>query len=297
MELSQLKYFYEAAKLQHITKAANKLHVAQPALSQAIHRLEAELKVPLFAAKGRNIILTEYGIYLMKKLEPVIDTLEQLPIDLELMANLLNTTIHMNVMSASTIVTSSVIEYKKHTPDINFQLFQHEEESLCDVSVSTRLFYQSRENKLDNEYVFTEQIYLAVPNIKKYHEVVSVELEDFSEADFICLAGNKQFGQICEKYCSHAGFNPRIIFESDNLSAVKNMIAAGLGVGFWPQYSWGQLDTEDVLLLPIKTPLCQRDIVVVYNENKADSSEVKKYFNFLVEYFETLKRGNRCIDY
>jgi hypothetical protein len=77
-------------------------------------------------------------------------------------------------MSASTIVTSSVIEYKRHTPDINFQLFQHEEESLCDVSISTRLFYQKNDSSSDNEYVFTEQIYLAVPNIKKYQNVASV---------------------------------------------------------------------------------------------------------------------------
>lgn len=289
MELSQLRYFYEAAQVQHITKAANKLHVAQPALSQAIHRLETELKVPLFASKGRNIVLTDYGRYLMKKIEPVMNTLEQLPEDLELMANLLNTTIHINVMSASTIVTASVIEYKKYVPDINFKLFQHEEESLCDISISTRLFYQKNDSVLDNEYVFTEKIYLAVPNIKKYKNMESASLEDFMEEDFICLAGSKQFGQICDKYCSHAGFKPRIIFESDNLTAVKNMIAAGLGVGFWPQYSWGALDTEDVLLVPIGSPLCQRDIVVVYNKNKADNTEVKKYFEFLVEFFEGLR--------
>jgi DNA-binding transcriptional LysR family regulator len=68
------------------------------------------------------------------------------------------------------------------------------------------------------------------------------------------------------------------------------MIAAGLGVGFSPQYSWGALDTEDVLLLPIESPLCQRDIVVTYNENKADNSEVRKYYDFLVDYFEALKK-------
>lgn len=290
MELSQLRYFYEVAKIQHVTKAANKLHVAQPALSQSIHRLEAELKVPLFASKGRNIVLTEYGMYLKKKIEPVIKTLDQLPVDLELMANLLNTTIHMNVLSASTIVTASVIEYKKHMPDINFQLFQHEEESLSDISVSTRLFYQKAEGDINNEYVFTEKIYLAVPNNKKYRGMESVNLIDFTDADFICLEGSRQFGQICEKYCSHAGFKPKIIFESDNLTSVKNMIAAGIGVGFWPQYTWGPLDTEDVLLIPIETPLCQRDIVVVYNENKADNSEVRNYFTFLVNFFESLKK-------
>ena len=48
MELTQLRYFLKVAELQHITKAANELYIAQPALTQTIHRLESELEVPLF---------------------------------------------------------------------------------------------------------------------------------------------------------------------------------------------------------------------------------------------------------
>ena len=51
MELTQLKYFLEVARTQHVTKSAETLNVAQPALTQAIHRLEKELDVPLFAQK------------------------------------------------------------------------------------------------------------------------------------------------------------------------------------------------------------------------------------------------------
>ena len=56
MEITQMKYFLEVAKTQHMTQSANKLHIAQPALTQSIHRLENELGVPLFLHKGRNIV-------------------------------------------------------------------------------------------------------------------------------------------------------------------------------------------------------------------------------------------------
>ena len=61
MELLQLRYFLTAAEYQHMTKAAEHLQIAQPALSQAIHRLEAELGVPLFERKSRSVELNEAG--------------------------------------------------------------------------------------------------------------------------------------------------------------------------------------------------------------------------------------------
>ena len=67
MELTQLKYFYAVAKNLHVTKTAEQLHIAQPALTQAVRRLEKELGHPLFASKGRNIVLTEYGKYLKEQ--------------------------------------------------------------------------------------------------------------------------------------------------------------------------------------------------------------------------------------
>ena len=72
MELTQLKYFYAVAENLHVTKTAEQLHIAQPALTQSIRRLENELGYPLFAAKGRNIILTEYGRYLKEQLAPLL---------------------------------------------------------------------------------------------------------------------------------------------------------------------------------------------------------------------------------
>ena len=53
-----MKYFLEMAASQHVTRSAEKLHIAQPALTQAIHRLEKELNVPLFVSRGRNIAVS-----------------------------------------------------------------------------------------------------------------------------------------------------------------------------------------------------------------------------------------------
>ena len=61
MELTQLRYFAAVAELQHVTRAAERMHVAQPAITKSIHRLEDELGVPLIASRGRNIVLTDYG--------------------------------------------------------------------------------------------------------------------------------------------------------------------------------------------------------------------------------------------
>lgn len=55
MELRQLEYFCEAAKHQHISKAADALFISQPALSRAIKNLEEELQVPLFVPQGRGV--------------------------------------------------------------------------------------------------------------------------------------------------------------------------------------------------------------------------------------------------
>ena len=59
MEITHLRYFKKTAELEHITKAAQELHVAQPSLSRTISMLEDELKVKLFNRKGKSIELNE----------------------------------------------------------------------------------------------------------------------------------------------------------------------------------------------------------------------------------------------
>src|SRR5690625_3545972 len=76
MELRQIKYFIEVAKREHVTKAANALHVAQSAVSRQIFNLEAELGVDLFIREGRNVKLTAVGKIFLEHMEQAIHVID-----------------------------------------------------------------------------------------------------------------------------------------------------------------------------------------------------------------------------
>lgn len=293
MELTQIRYFLEVAQSRHMTNSAKNLHITQPALTQAIRRLEGDLGVPLFAAKGRNIMLTEYGKYLQKKLTPLMEQLDRIPEQLSMMAKLESETIHMNVLAASGLVMEAIIEYKKEHGEINFQLQQNSESELYDIAVTTKLFYQGHNEKNSSSYA--EKIFLAVPANERYQGRDSICLDEVSEEGFISLQGSREFRYICDKFCRHAGFEPKIIFESDNPAAVKNMIAANMGIGFWPEFTWGSVKNKKVKLLEIEEPVCQRDIIITYNKNKTDNRNVTEFYEFLIDFFKKRKALNQKI--
>lgn len=297
MELTQLRYFLEVAKTQHVTKSAETLHVAQPALTQAIHRLENELEVPLFSSKGRNIVLTPYGKYFYEKLEPLLKSLSELPENLREMAKTENATIHLNVLAASSLVTEAIIEYQKIDDAIHIQIHQNEKNDMDDIRVTTEISARTHENKTsdDSNFICTEKIFLAVPNIQEFQEKKEITFEGIKSIGqkwgFVSLLGSKHLRSICDKYCADTGIKPNIIFESDNPASVKNMIAANIGIGFWPEFSWGALDTSRVRLLKITKPDCKRDILITCKKNKAENSHVENFYKFLTGYFKMASIG------
>lgn len=290
MEITQIRYFLEVAETEHMTRSAEKLHIAQPALSQSIHRLEREVGVELFAAKGRNIVLTEYGKYLQSELKPFIEKIDSLPEVLQKMAKINNDTIHLSVLAASTLITEAIIEYENTHNDINFQLLQNTQNDMYDIEITTKMLYRVNNDGEKNQFVCPEKIFLAVPNNEKYKNIGSVSLNEVADEGFISLLGSKQFRYICDKFCLHAGIQPHIIFESDSPAAVKNMIAANLGIGFWPEFTWGQIDNDKVKLLEITEPKCSRDIVITCSKAQLENPNVSEFYTFLKKYFQKQRK-------
>ena len=99
------------------------------------------------------------------------------------------------------------------------------------------------------------------------------------------LSGSRQLRSICDKYCDNAKIKLNTVFESDSPAAVKNMIAANMGIGFWPSFSWGSLDTAKVRLLEIDGQNCSRDILISYRKNKQDNTDTYAFYDYLTKYF------------
>ena len=292
MELNKLYYFYIVAKHQHVTRAAEELCIAQPALTKTIKQLEDELGVPLFYKKGRNIFLTAFGLHLKERLDGVFSILAELPGELEAMKGQAKTTIKLNVLAASTIVTSAIVEYKKRNEQTVFQLIQNEEEMDCDISVTTNAVDFSRLPPFEKRCIMEENIYLAVPKTSVYAKETSIDLTMVKDEGFVNLAGSRMFRIVCDKFCDSAGFRAKSIFESDSPAAVRNIIGAGAGVGFWPAFSWGQTESFGIKLLPIRNPVCRRELIVGLHTGTSISEVAEDFYEYLLKFMQEQQTQN-----
>lgn len=297
MELLQLKYFLAAAEYQHITKAAEHLQIAQPALSQAIHRLESELGVSLFERKNRSIELNDSGRFFQQRLLPLINDLDRTIEELQCGKEQATHTIRLRLLSASALITNRIIAFRALRPDVNFQLYQSypsdsHADADYDLCVTAKRADVSCKKDSNETVMLEEDLYLAVPSASPYGKQQSIRLADTRHAGYICLAGSRPIRQITNSYFLELGFSPRIIFESDTTETVRNLIAAGMGIGFWPQHSWGPLPAQweskspssPVRLLPISDLKCRRQIVLMRSEQGNEKPAVQEFCDFLVSH-------------
>ncbi|MDO4290056.1 MAG: LysR family transcriptional regulator [Eggerthellaceae bacterium] len=137
MDLQQMTYFLEVARTEHVTNSARRLHIAQPALTQSIHRLEHELGVELFERSGRGIKLTPAGAYLRDRIAPAVESLRTATGDVRAFAEQSERTVSVGIYAASTLAVDAIAAYKEHHPDVTFRISQAEGAQRPDVVVTT----------------------------------------------------------------------------------------------------------------------------------------------------------------
>ena len=283
MELLQLKYFLAVAESEHMTNTAKQLHIAQPALTQSIHRLEQELGVSLFERAGRGIRLSPAGAYVRDRVKPAMETLENVARDVQLFQQGEQGVVRVGVHAASGVAIDGIAAYSELNPHVSFEITQDERERHRDVIVTTITPRGSStvENAVEKT-PFSERIGIAVPASSALGDTAS--LADFANERFIALAGSRRFREVCDTFCAHRAFTPHIAFESDNPLVVKKMIGLGLGVGFWPDHSWGDLDPKSCRLVHLQETEFTRDVIVAKTSRCTPDSEAQRFYDFLLDY-------------
>ena len=283
VELLQLKYFLAVAESEHMTNTAKQLHIAQPALTQSIHRLEQELGVSLFERAGRGIRLSPAGAYVRDRVKPAMETLENVARDVQLFQQGEQGVVRVGVHAASGVAIDGIAAYSELNPHVSFEITQDERERHRDVIVTTITPRGSSTVENAAEKIpFSERIGIAVPAGSAFGGTAS--LSAFASERFIALAGSRRFREVCDTFCARRAFTPHIAFESDNPLVVKKMIGLGLGVGFWPDHSWGDLDPKSCRLVHLQETEFTRDVIVAKTSRCTPDSEAQRFYEFLLDY-------------
>lgn len=291
MELQQLMYFLEAAKSQNITKAANLLHVAQPSVSQAIARLENELGVQLFDRVGKKIVLNNYGKVYMGAVSDVFDKLDRAQEEINVLKKTIDYPLTVVTWKQSSICPLILVAFFEAHPSIQITVLQDNPIDIQEKGIDYELAFvvgtQDNPAPYPNEVMFQEEIMLAVNRNHPLAQYDSIPLSAAKDEAFIMKTEGTPMRSMTEHFCKLAGFTPKILFENHDSDTLRRMIKLGMGVGFFPQYTSGVVDSDTIKLIKIDTPLCTRTINLCWPEGKVLSPCAQLFMDFVRHFFKT----------
>jgi DNA-binding transcriptional LysR family regulator len=259
MELQQLKYFREVAEREHVTRAAENLFVSQSAISRAVTQLEEELGVPLFYRRGRAVVLSPYGRVFLEHVTRALSILERGKRLLNEQTGKESGTVSLGFLHSLGIemVPRLIKEYRRKHPRIQFTLLvQHSGELLMeelvagniDLSLSVPGMFQK--NSIRWKHLLDEELIITLPQTHRLAARRTLSMRELSSESFLTLSPDHTVRTIFDKVCADASFSPRIAFEGMDISTLRGLIAAGLGIGLLPPAPARIAGTVEIKLSP-----------------------------------------------
>jgi DNA-binding transcriptional LysR family regulator len=279
MELRRLKYMSVLAEELHFGKAAVRLGIAQPALTQQIQALERELGVELFHRTKRSVKLTVAG---RVTLNEAIRTLQQAEKTVLVARQAGRGELgHIEIGYVGSAIFTGVLSkaisrFREANPLVEFRLNEIGiVQQLDDVSSSRldlgilRLPVKSLPPDLAIVSLHREPIILAIPRGHRLARQKSVTLEALKSEPFVAVqiqegsGFNAQVAQICAK----GGLSPQITQRAGQFTALAGLVAGGLGVAFVPD-SLRHLQIADVVYRPLAKINQHSDLAMVYRKSE-----------------------------
>jgi LysR family transcriptional activator of glutamate synthase operon len=293
MELRQIQYFIEVARREHVTRAAESLHVAQSAISKQISNLEEELKVELFIRQGRNVKLTPIGRIFLQRVESAMSEIEKAILEVSEFLDPETGEIRVGFphsLAAYTLPTV-VSAFRQEHPNVSFQLRQgtvsHLIEDIVQGEIDLALVSPVPTDHPDVEghTLFTEEMMAILPPNHALAGSNSIRLAQLENEPFVLFRSGFTLRTIVMEACEQAGFKPKIAFEGEETDTIRGLVAAGLGVGLLPAIAL----TESALINPASVRISDHRVTrtvgfVTSRTRKATPSE-RVFQHFLEEYY------------
>jgi len=256
MELRHLRYFVAVAEELHFTRAAQKLGLGQPPLSQQIQALERELGTPLFRRLPRGVALTEAGRSFLADAQAILQRVEQASEQARRVAAGKLGRIRVGMINSAPFhpfVPGVIREFGQRYPEVALSIDENSTPALAtavlgnsaDIAFVRPLLGDSA--GLTTEHLFDEDMLVALPQGHPLARFRTLSLWALAPEDFVLfprLVGSGLYDEIIAA-CQRTGFSPRVTQEASQVTSIVNLVAAGLGVSLVPA-SMQQINSEGV---------------------------------------------------
>jgi DNA-binding transcriptional LysR family regulator len=293
MELRTLKDFSTVLKLGSISKAAEHLNSSQPTISIRIQQLEKELDVVLFDRSKRPIKVTPAGLALAEKIEPLLETIddltaggsrigEEVPIRIASTPDIIPHTLQQAVKTFLTHYPHIHIRIRSATTKVVSQLVSQGE---VDIG-----FVPGPERKPDLEFqgLFGYERVLITPKDHPLLHKPLTSIAQLAEWPLILMGPGTQTRTMLESEFIRRSLSYEIVIELDSMDMIKEYVALGLGISVGPRLAIEPQDQEEIGVLSLNTllPVEQAGILTLRRKRQPEAIH-----NFISVLKETLAEG------
>lgn len=298
MELRQLRYFVEVAEREHISEAAEHLHVAQSAISRQISNLEDELGAPLFERIGRNVKLTSIGKVFLEHTLVALKAIDFAAKQVEEYLDPRKGTIKIGFPTslASYMLPTVISAFKREYPDVSFQLRQGSYKFLIE-SVKNRDLNLAflgplplRDEAIEPIVLFSENISALLPADHPLSKEKNIKLIDLRNENFVLFPEGYILHQVAVDACKSVGFIPKITSEGEDMDALKGLVAAGIGVCLLPESAFYDSTPRFTVKVPIDSPNFRRSVGIISPRTRDLAPSEQVFLDFVKTFFSRMNQ-------
>ncbi|MGN2621015.1 LysR family transcriptional regulator [Bacillus stercoris] len=290
MELKQLEYFYAVCQELHFTRAAEKVGISQPSLSQQIKLLEHEIGTPLFDRIGKKTALTESGKLLLQYTRKIFYEVEQAKTSIDELNGLQRGTILVGTLLTveDYLITPTLLSFHQKYPGVKVSVFGLRTGDIHKQLIENKLdlgivFLPMKGDELESISLSTEEMAFAVPEGHPLENQDMLDVEVLKTTPSILLPQQYFIRNLIDEACKDLGFLPKPIFEITTMQSLINMVMKGVGVTILPKPYLEYLNHPHIRIIPILKPNLSREIGVVYRKDKYLSAATHAFISALKE--------------